>query len=64
MRNNRFMPVLAALAAALALGVAACGDDGEETGGSASAGESNQELSGAIRIDKKHPPPMVFVLAA
>jgi phosphate transport system substrate-binding protein len=51
MRRNRFMPVLAALAAALALGVTACGDDGEETGGSASAGESNQELSGAIRID-------------
>jgi phosphate transport system substrate-binding protein len=45
------MPAFAALAAALALGVAACGDDGEESGGSASAGESNQELSGTIRID-------------
>ena len=51
MRRNRFMPVFAALAAALALGVAACGGDDEETGGSASAGESNEELSGTIRID-------------
>ena len=54
MRNNRFMPALAALAAALALGVAACGDDNEEPsggGGGASAGKSNEELSGTIRID-------------
>jgi phosphate transport system substrate-binding protein len=52
MRNNRFMPVLAALAAALALGVAACGDD--DNGGGATAaggGENNEELTGTIRID-------------
>jgi phosphate transport system substrate-binding protein len=51
MRNNRFRPALAAVAAALALGLAACGGDDSEPAGSASAGESDQELSGTIRID-------------
>jgi phosphate transport system substrate-binding protein len=51
MRNNRFMPVLAAVATALALGVAACGGDDEPESGGSSAGGANQELSGTIRID-------------
>src|SRR5918998_1097986 len=53
MRNKLFLPLLAA--AALGLGVVACGED-EETpsgGGSSSnaSSESEQQLSGAIRID-------------
>lgn len=54
MRSNRFMSAFAVVAASLALGVAACGGDDEEPsngGNSASAGESNEELSGTIRID-------------
>src|SRR6185503_15309254 len=47
MRNTRFMPALAAVAASLALGVAACGGDG---GASSTAG-SSKELNGTIRID-------------
>ena len=50
MRNIRFMPALAAVAAALALGVAACGgDDGASS--SAGGGGSSEELNGTIRID-------------
>ena len=50
MRNNRFLPVFAAVAAALAIGVAACGgdDEGSTTG---SSGGANEELTGTIRID-------------
>jgi phosphate transport system substrate-binding protein len=43
------MSVLAALAAALALAVAACGDDEEQPTGS--QGAALEDLSGAIRID-------------
>jgi phosphate transport system substrate-binding protein len=44
------MPALAAVAAALALGVAACGgDDGASS--SAGGGGSSEELNGTIRID-------------
>jgi phosphate transport system substrate-binding protein len=46
------MPVLAAAAAALALGVAACGSDDEgPAAGGGSAGGADQELTGTIRID-------------
>ena len=52
MRIKTYKPVLAAFAAALALGTAACGEDEETpTGGSASSGNGGGELSGAIRID-------------
>jgi phosphate transport system substrate-binding protein len=52
MRINRFMPALAAVAATLALGVAACGGDEEGTnGGSPAASGAEKELSGTIRID-------------
>jgi phosphate transport system substrate-binding protein len=52
MRTNRLMPVLAAITAALALGVAACGDDEEPSGGGSTATEApSEELSGTIRID-------------
>ena len=50
MRANRFMPVLAAVTATLALGVAACGSE-EDGGGGAAAGGANEELAGTIRID-------------
>jgi phosphate transport system substrate-binding protein len=46
------MPALAAVTAALALGLAACGGDDEpSSGGNASAGSANEELSGTIRVD-------------
>ena len=50
MRNIRFMPALAAVAAALALGVAACGGDNGASS-SAGGGGSSEELNGTIRID-------------
>jgi phosphate transport system substrate-binding protein len=53
MKLGTYKPLVAAFAAALALGVAACGDD-EENGGSASGssgGSESQELSGKIAID-------------
>jgi ABC-type phosphate transport system substrate-binding protein len=40
----------ALLIAALALGVAACGDD-ESSGSSSSSGSSEEQLSGTIKID-------------
>jgi phosphate transport system substrate-binding protein len=49
MGTNRFMPALAAVAAALAIGVAACGG-GDESASGAPAG-ANEELAGTIRID-------------
>jgi phosphate transport system substrate-binding protein len=51
--TNRFMPAFAALAAALALGIAACGGDDPETtsGGTPAAEGADKELSGMIRID-------------
>jgi phosphate transport system substrate-binding protein len=50
MRNKVFLPLLAA--AALGLGVVACGEDEEPAGGgSSSNASSEQQLSGAIRID-------------
>jgi phosphate transport system substrate-binding protein len=53
MRTNRFMPVLAAVAAALAIGVAACGDDAEPSSSSGDGGGAaqNAELTGTIKID-------------
>ena len=48
MRTTTYKPVLAAVAAALALGVAACGE--EESSGQSTGGGSG-ELSGQIRID-------------
>ena len=56
MRRNRYTSALAAITAALALGVAACGGEDEEPAGTnsaASGGEEQQqeELSGTIRID-------------
>ena len=51
MRNNRFMPVFAAVAAALAIGVAACGGDDEGVRAAARSGGANEELTGTIRID-------------
>jgi phosphate transport system substrate-binding protein len=52
MRNTRFMPAFAAVAASLALGVAACGGGDEEGTGTASSGSSSsEELKGTIRID-------------
>ena len=53
MRNNRFTPALAAVVAALAIGVAACGGGGEESssGENGAAGGADQELTGTIRID-------------
>ena len=47
------MPALAAVAAALALGVAACGGGGEEpaSGGAPAAAARTEELTGTIRID-------------
>jgi len=53
MRLKTYKPVLAAFAAALALGVAACGDDEEDTpaaGGGENTPEAEQ-LAGTIRID-------------
>jgi phosphate transport system substrate-binding protein len=52
MRISTYKPLLAAFAAALALGVVACGDD-ESGGGTASgsSGGSEQALSGKIAID-------------
>src|SRR4051812_21831970 len=54
MRINTYKPVIAALMAALALGVAACGGDDSSSGGSGAAstgGGSDQKLSGKIAID-------------
>jgi phosphate transport system substrate-binding protein len=45
------MPALAAVTAALALGVTACGSDDETSGGGGAAGGSSEELTGSIRID-------------
>jgi len=52
MRNTRFMLALAAVAASLALGVAACGgDDGGSSSNSGGSSSSGEELAGTIRID-------------
>jgi phosphate transport system substrate-binding protein len=54
MGHTRFIPTLAAVAATLALGVAACGSDdtGKTSGGSTSASSgSGEDLKGTIRID-------------
>src|SRR3954451_12111080 len=54
MGHTRFIPTLAAVAATLALGVAACGGDdtGKTSGGSTSASSgSGEDLKGTIRID-------------
>jgi phosphate transport system substrate-binding protein len=55
MGNTRFMPTFAAVATALALGVAACGgDDGGTTsgsGGGSSSSKASKDLKGTIRID-------------
>ena len=52
MKNIRFMPAFAAVAATLALGVAACGGgDDEGTAGSGGGSASSEELKGTIRID-------------
>ncbi len=51
MRNKTYKPVLAAIAAALALGVAACGEDDEPASGSSGGGGDEQALSGKIAID-------------
>ena len=50
MSLKRLLAALA-LVASLAFVVAACGDDEEEGGASASSGESSGELSGSIRVD-------------
>jgi phosphate transport system substrate-binding protein len=51
MRHNRLLLALA-VAGALALGVAACGDDEDSGGGASSSGGSkNEELSGNVTID-------------
>jgi phosphate transport system substrate-binding protein len=50
MSLKRLLAALA-LVASLAFVVAACGDDEEEGGASASSGESSGELSGTIRVD-------------
>ena len=50
MRNNRLLLALA-VSGALALGVAACGDDDENAASGATGGESSGELSGKIAID-------------
>jgi phosphate transport system substrate-binding protein len=51
MRHNRLLLALA-VTGALALGVAACGDDEDSGGGASSSGGSkNEELSGNITID-------------
>jgi phosphate transport system substrate-binding protein len=49
LKSHRVITILAACGA-LAVGVAACGDDAEESGSTGSA-ESTQDLSGTIRID-------------
>jgi phosphate transport system substrate-binding protein len=51
MRINTYKPALAALAAALALGVAACGGDDDTSSPSSGGGGGGQELSGKIAID-------------
>jgi phosphate transport system substrate-binding protein len=55
MRNTRFMPAFAAVAATLALGVAACGGGDDEGssggGGGTNAASSSEDLKGTIRID-------------
>jgi phosphate transport system substrate-binding protein len=43
--------LLAACLAALAFGVAACGDDEESSSGSSGGGSSEEQLSGTIKID-------------
>ena len=48
MRTNT---LLAACLAALAFGVAACGDDEESSSGSSGGGSSEEQLSGTIKID-------------
>ncbi|WP_372790745.1 PstS family phosphate ABC transporter substrate-binding protein [Paraconexibacter sp.] len=49
MRSRNFLAVMAA--GALALGVAACGDDDETTAGTTGSGASTEQLSGKITID-------------
>src|SRR4051794_2344359 len=52
MRINTYNTALAAIAAALALGVTACGgDDSSSSSGAASSGGGDQKLSGKIAID-------------
>jgi phosphate transport system substrate-binding protein len=53
MKTNTYKPVLAALAAALALGVTACGgdDSSSSSGASSSSGGGDQKLAGKIAID-------------
>jgi phosphate transport system substrate-binding protein len=50
MRQNRLLLALA-VAGALALGVAACGDDEEPSGGAAASSSDSGKLSGTITID-------------
>ena len=56
MRNTRFMPALAAVAASLALGVAACGGDDEERSNSGGAA-ADRARSSRARSASTAPPP-------
>jgi phosphate transport system substrate-binding protein len=51
MRSNPFMPAFAAIAVALAFGVAACGDDEGSSAGGGGGNAGEQELAGTIRLD-------------